>query len=419
MKSKLVVLMLALLCVACAGKSSKQDETKEKMSKVSIVLELDGCDVLKKLAPNATDEDLKNIYYCIKRYRELKCLEQEHSACDPVCFSDLCYPVTGGKPLAYYFSSPDSKIDYKMFDREVVEILEAEIETATETSLKILLQRLTSAGTAQPMIYRMVGYDYIKIEVPAADISEARRINDIFRVLSNDGKLEFWPTYSAQSGNARNNANVVLAKMQAADKAVQKYLESDPTTRANPSLLQVLDIAYIGGGVIGVAETEEQQNVVNEYLALPEVSEIFGDNVLFMWSSKPSKDYNNMFLLYAIYDEDADGKAPLDGSVVKEARANYSQYGSDAEVSMTMNGDGARKWANITEANQGMNIAIVLDGCVYSAPVVNDKITGGNSSISGDFTIQEAQDLANILKSGEMPMSASILQTYWLEHIEM
>ena len=315
--------------------------------------------------------------------------------------------VAQGKSLASLFdgNSQSNGITAGMSNDKVIDILKSNAEAAIEASVQVIGNRIDRFGVVQPNIQRVKGTNRIMVELPG--IKDPKRVE---KLLSGAASLEFWPTYSAQSGNARNNANVVLAKMQAADKAVQKHLESDPTTQTNPSLLQVLNIANIGGGIIGVAETEAQQNVINEYLALPEVSKIFGDNVLFMWSSKPSKDYNNMFLLYAIYDEDADGKAPLDGSVVKEARANYSQYGSDAEVSMTMNGEGSRKWANITEANQGMNIAIVLDGCVYSAPVVRQKIDGGSSSISGDFTIQEAQDLANILKSGKVPASSKVLQ---------
>ena len=315
--------------------------------------------------------------------------------------------VAQGKSLASLFdgNSQSNGITPGMSNDNVIDILKSNAEAAIEASVQVIGNRIDRFGVVQPNIQRVKGTNRIMVELPG--IKDPKRVE---KLLSGAASLEFWPTYSAQGANARNNANVVLNKMQAADKAVQKYLENDPTKKTNQSLLQVLNVFNIGGGIIGGVETEAEQNVVSEYLALPEVNKIFGDNVLFMWSSKPSKEYNNLFLLYAIYDEDADGNAPLDGSVIKEARANYSQYGSDAEVSMTMNGEGSRKWANITEANKDMNIAIVLDGCVYSAPVVRQKIDGGNSSISGDFTIQEAQDLANILKSGKVPASSKVLQ---------
>ena len=315
--------------------------------------------------------------------------------------------VAQGQPLAVLFdgNAQSNGITSGMSNNEVIDILKSNAEAAIEASVQVIGNRIDRFGVVQPNIQRIQGTNRIMVELPG--IKDPKRVE---KLLSGAASLEFWPTYSAQNTNALNNPSVIIEKMQAADAAVQKYLENDPTKKTNPSLLQVLGVFNMGGGIIGAVETEAQQNVVSEYLSLPEVNKIFGDNVLFMWSSKPSKDYNNMFLLYAIYDENADGKAPLDGSVVKEARANYSQYGSDAEVSMTMNGEGARKWANITEANKDMNIAIVLDGCVYSAPVVRQKIDGGNSSISGDFSIQEAQDLANILKSGKVPASSKVLQ---------
>ena len=215
--------------------------------------------------------------------------------------------------------------------------------------------------------------------------------------------LEFWETFSApENGTNPRRTSVITSKMGDADKAVEDYIanETDPKKKDRPTLLQVLNVYNAGGGIVGYVDTEAKAELVSEYLALPRVAACFPKEVIFMWGSKPDKSFDNMFLLYAIYDEDADGKAPLDGSVVKEARANYSQYGF-GEVLMTMNGEGSRKWANITEANKGMNIAIVLDGCVYSAPRVVEKIECGRCSISGDFTMEEAEKLANSLTSHE------------------
>ena len=405
MKNKLVILMLALLCVACAGKNAKKEEAKADESKVTIVLGVQVGDVIKSLAVDKSDENLIAAIQAADEWAE----RYDGGACRLSAylraFVKEYRKLSGGKSIANLFVSVDSEIKSYMYNDVVVEILGTAMQNAVESVAVVANNRVSTLCGVPVRVLSRPLLNRIHIELPIdADVERAKK------VLLTTASLEFWPTYSAQGANARNNANVVLNKMQAADKAVRKYLENDPTKKTNPSLLQVLNIANIGGGVIGVAETEAQQNIVNEYLALPEVSKIFGDNVLFMWSSKPSKDYNNMFLLYAIYDEDADGNAPLDGSVVKDARADYSQYGYGPEVSMTMNGKGSRKWANITEANKDMNIAIVLDGCVYSAPVVRQRIDGGNSSIAGDFTLQEAQDLANVLKSGAMPVSVTILE---------
>ena len=405
MKNKLVILMLALLCVACVGKNAKKEEAKADEPKVTtIVLGVQVGDVIKSLAVDKSDENLIAAIQAADEWAE----RYDGGACRLSAYLKAFVKeyrkLSGGKSIANLFVSVDSEIKSYMSNDVVVEILRTAMQNAVESVAVVANNRVSTLCGVSVRVLSMPLLSRVRIELPIdADVERAKK------VLLTTASLEFWPTYSAQGANARNNANVVLNKMQAADKAVQKYLENDPTKKTNPSLLQVLNVFNIGGGIIGGVETEAEQNVVSEYLALPEVNKIFGDNVLFMWSAN-NKSFNNMYMLYAIYDEDADGNAPLDGSVIKEARANYSQYDSYTEVSMTMNGEGSRKWANITEANKDMNIAIVLDGCVYSAPVVRQRIDGGNSSIAGDFTIQEAQDLANVLKSGAMPVSVTILE---------
>ena len=368
---------------------------------MNITLGVQVGDVIKSLADDKKDEAL------LKALKAANAITEKATDNYVDVFVAEFNKVANGATLASLFdgNSQSNGITPGMSNDKVIDILKSNAEAAIVASVQVIGNRIDRFGVVQPNIQRVQGTNRIMVELPG--IKDPKRVE---KLLSGAASLEFWPTYSAQSANALNNPSVVLEKMQTANEAVQKYLDNEPTKKTNPSLLQVLDVFNIGGGIIGGVYTEAEQNVVSEYLALPEVANIFGDNVLFMWSSKPNKDYNNMFLLYAIYDENADGKAPLDGSVVKEARANYSEFGATAEVSMTMNGEGSRKWANITEANKDMNIAIVLDGCVYSAPVVRQKIDGGNSSISGDFTIQEAQDLANILKSGKVPASSKVLQ---------
>ena len=151
---------------------------------------------------------------------------------------------------------------------------------------------------------------------------------------------------------------------------------------------------------------------MNDYLALPAVKEMLPADLRFKWAIKgeTQQPVDGRFYLYAIKVERPDGRAPLDGSVITDAREAYAQRGAEAEVSMSMNSNGISEWARLTADNVGRCVAIVLDGYVYSAPVVRQKIEGGNSSISGNFTIQEAKDLANVLKSGKVPAPAHIIQ---------
>ena len=164
-----------------------------------------------------------------------------------------------------------------------------------------------------------------------------------------------------------------------------------------------------GGAAIGAAYKADMA-AVNEYLANPAVRELFPADIAFKWGVKGDDKIDGRFYLYAIRISTPDGKAPLDGSVVTEAREQYAQRGANAVVSMSMNGEGTQEWARLTGENIGKCIAIVLDGYVYSAPRVNTKIDKGSSEISGDFTIQEAKDLANVLNSGKVPAPAKIIQ---------
>ena len=164
----------------------------------------------------------------------------------------------------------------------------------------------------------------------------------------------------------------------------------------------MLNPRFAGGAAIGAAYKADMA-AVNEYLAQPAVRELFPADILFKWGVKGDDKIDGRFYLYAIRVSTPDGKAPLDGSVVTEATEQYAQRGATAEVSMTMNAEGTQEWSRMTGENIGKCIAIVLDGYVYSAPRVNSKIDKGQSQITGDFTIQEAKDLANVLNSGKVP----------------
>ena len=334
--------------------------------------------------------------------------------------------ASNGAPLADLFVSPDRKdIKAGMSDNEVVKVLKQETDDALAASFNILRSRIDHFGVVQPNIQRMPNSNRILVELPG--VKEPERVR---KLLQGTASLEFWTTYNGQE---------LLPALQRADMAVKAYRDAHKEVEAkaeqksdapalaaevseeakaeevarfsrerNP-LLALLNPAYANGAVLGAA-TAADIATINKYLALPEVRDCFPSDVRFKWGIKGDKLANGQYFLYAIKVERADGNAPLDGSVISDARATYAQTGANAEVSMAMNSNGITEWAQLTGENVGKCIAIVLDGYVYSAPVVRGKIEGGNSSISGDFTIQEAQDLANVLKSGKVPAPARIIQ---------
>ncbi len=324
--------------------------------------------------------------------------------------------ASNGQPLADLFVSPDRKdIKSGMSDAEVVKVLKQETDDALAASFNIIRSRIDHFGVVQPNIQRLPNSNRILVELPG--VKEPERVR---KLLQGTASLEFWTTYNGQEllpalqrADMAAKAYRDAHKEVVADEAAPALAEGTAThsfyTRERNPLLALLNPAYAGGAVLGAA-TAADTVAINKFLALPEVRDCFPSDVRFKWGIKGDKLADGQFFLYTIKVERADGKAPLDGSVISDARATYAQTGSNAEVSMAMNSNGITEWAQLTGENVGKCIAIVLDGYVYSAPVVRGKIEGGNSSISGDFTIQEAQDLANVLKSGKVPAPARIIQ---------
>ena len=318
--------------------------------------------------------------------------------------------ASNGNPLAEVFVGPDSKIKTGMSNEQVAEILEADAEAAIETSFEVLHKRIDRFGVVQPNIQRITGTNRIMVELPG--VKDPERVQ---KLLEGAASLEFWTTYSGNKANDKGSLDVILKALPEADLAVQKYNKAKGVATveaAEPgvyfsSLLNSVPLGS-GGAVVG-SVAPSSVKAVQKYLELPEVVKCFPSDVRFMWGVKGDDNFGGNILLYAI-SVPSNGKAPLSGSAVVDANAHYAQQGgAKAEVSMTMNSDGMTEWARITGNNINKCIAIVLDGYVYSAPVVNQKIEGGNSSITGDFTIQEATDLANILKSGKVPAPARVM----------
>ncbi len=332
---------------------------------------------------------------------------------------------SNGKPLVELFISPDRKdIKPDMTDEEVVKILKEETNAAIDASFNIISSRIDHFGVTQPNIQRLPNSNRILVELPG--VKEPERVR---KLLQGTASLEFWTTYNGQElFNAMNQADAVvknsLGTTKKADKKEDKKSESPALvnelaegeeaapaqiSRDEHPLLAILHLQPAAGAIIGTA-VQADMKTIDQYLAMDEVRNCFPSDVRFKWGIKGDKMFDNQYCLYAVKVERADGKAALDGSAIADARASYAQTGSNAEVLMTMNSNGVTEWAQLTGDNVGKSIAIVLDGYVYSAPVVRGKIEGGNSSISGDFTIQEAQDLANVLKAGKVPAPARIIQ---------
>ena len=320
---------------------------------------------------------------------------------------------------------------------EVMKVLRKEVDGAIDRSYEILRQRIDRFGVSQPNIQRISGTGRILIELPG--VKDPERVR---KLLQGTASLEFWETYKfSEIYTTFLEANSRLAEIHApsaTDKAVvsdaeneegtedeiSDLMENDSTDNAdmakweekNPLFRYLIPAFYTGndgrqypseGAAVGMAKIRDTA-MVNKYMA--EVSSSFPRNAHFAWTSKPDNATPDYLSLVALKVTSRDGKAPLSGDVITDARQDYTQDGS-VEVSMTMNSEGARIWKNLTGQNIDRQIAITLDNYVYSYPAVRQEISGGRSSISGGgMTVEEAQDIANILKAGKLPAPARIIQ---------
>ncbi|MBQ8437421.1 MAG: protein translocase subunit SecDF, partial [Alistipes sp.] len=333
-------------------------------------------------------------------------------------FAEAYEQTSNGAPLAAIFVSPDRKdITPNSTNDEVVRVLRDETDAAIAASFNILRSRIDHFGVTQPNIQRMPNSNRIMVELPG--VKEPERVR---KLLQGSASLEFWVTYDAAEilpilAEAdqlikQTSTSTTAAATEATDLASEaagaaEEGQTSVYSREENPLFALLDPSFAGNCVVGTAVTADMP-AINEYLARPEVQNLLPADLELMWGIKGEPMFNNRVCLYAL--RSVDGKPAMDGGAVSTAQENYSQNGSAAEVTLTMNSNGASQWAQLTGQNIGKPIAIVLDGYVYSAPNVQGKIEGGNSVITGNFTIQEAQDLANVLKSGKVPAPARIIQ---------
>ena len=280
-------------------------------------------------------------------------------------------------------------------DAAVIAAVKEKANSAIDNSFKILSKRIDRFGVTQPNIQKISGGNgRILIELPG--VKEPERVKTL---LQGRASLEFWPSFYSSE---------VYDQFLEAEKVIAASLAADSTASATP-LRDILALENTKYARIGIARKADMEKI-DEYLAMPEVKKVLNKDLIPMWSAKPVEGSDNIYELVAIRAEKDNKQPSLDGSAVENARAQFSPNGGDAEVSMAMTREGAREWARLTADNVGRQIAIVLDGAVYSYPNVNEKIEGGNSSITGNFTPEEAQDLANVLQCGKLDAEAEIIQ---------
>ncbi|MCQ2182771.1 MAG: protein translocase subunit SecDF [Bacteroidales bacterium] len=352
-------------------------------------------------------------------------------------FGEAWKEVAGGQRLAQIFGTYEmrDRIKPESSDEQVISVIKEEAESAIANSFNVLRNRIDRFGVTQPSIQKIGNSGRILVELPG--VKEPERVR---KLLQGTASLEFWTTFDSQEiypylieannllaqlnaeekadveqeGEAEENAAAAEVDLVAEEIAAQEENAADfaEYKKANPLFAVFSPMQNRGTACIGYAAAADTA-LVGQYLRLPQVADLFPTEFRPMWSVKPSPYVagDNIYELIAIKASSRDGKAPLDGGVVTDARVQYDdRRGGEPTVSMSMNAEGANIWARLTKENIGKQIAIVLDGTVYSYPTVNSEITGGNSEISGNFDVEEATDLTNVLKSGKLPAPATIVQ---------
>ncbi len=399
---------------------------------MNVMLEIAEQDVVKALSANSQDANFTAALAAAS-------VDQRSSSSSYIdLFVRQYNTISGGQPLARIFDNQTlrGKVLPTSTDDEVVAVLRAEVESAIANSYNTIRNRIDRFGVTQPNIQRVGSTGRILVELPG--VKEPERVR---KLLQGTASLEFWPTYNnTEIAPVFATANTIIRDLEAskqevavAEETIEESVEpineldtlivqqsqddvanAEAFARQNPfyaKLTPLIDPASglpVASPVVGYALSYDTA-AVNAYLNLDVVKAVLPRDVRFMWGVKAYDEAETTFELYAI-KVPADGVAPLDGSQVADASERYSDRGSSAEVSLLMTPEGAQIWARLTADNVKKAIAIVLDGYVYSAPNVNEAITGGSSSISGQFTITEARDLANVLKSGKLPAPARITQ---------
>ena len=402
---------------------------------MNVILEVSVPDVIKALADNKPDEAFNQAL--------ANAAKQAISSQDDVItlFVREYHKIAPDARLSELFATQQlkDKVNQKTSDAEVEKVLRTEVKAAVDNSYNVLRTRIDRFGVVQPNIQSLEDkMGRIMVELPG--IKEPERVR---KLLQGSANLEFWETYNAKDvapylQAADNKLRSILANEEPADSAAVDSTAAPVVAQATSTadslaaalkgenkaqsvdlaqikkehpLLAVLQVNSSGQGPVVAYANYKDTADINKYLSMKEIQAELPKDLRLKWgvSAYEYDPKGQTFELYAIRSTERNGRAPLEGDVVVSAKDEYDQFGKPA-VSMSMNTDGSRRWAQLTKQNIGKSIAIVLDGYVYSAPNVNTEITGGNSQITGHFTPEQAKDLANVLKSGKMPAPARIVQ---------
>lgn len=425
---------------------------------MNVTLEISVAEIVRAMAGYTTDQSFQAAMD--------RALEMQRTSRDDfvTLFGRAFQEVDPGASLAYFFSTPETRdrISVTSTNEEVLRVLRREVNDAVDRSFQILRTRIDRFGVAQPNIQRLAATGRILVELPG--IKEPERVR---RLLQGTARLEFWETYEFADiytyfwdANERlrelqdaNRQRVVDTEPQAVEEEVpaeqpeslQDLIETaDEETDDAPSLADLLagdvDMADVDefegfarqnplfayltpsfvqdergnmfpgqGPVVGYAAIQDTARV-NNLLKDPQIRNMLPRDLRLYWNVKPVRGTDQFHELIAIRETSRDGTAPLTGEVITDARQDFSPTTGQVEISMTMNTEGARTWRRLTADNIGKSIAIVLDDYVYSFPTVQDEIPGGRSQITGQFSVPEAQDLANILRAGSLPAPARIVE---------
>ena len=410
---------------------------------MNVILEISVPDVVETLADHKTDAAF------VKSMEQAK-KEEETSQSDFISLFIKYYRQNApGHRLAEIFATQQLKgqVSTQSSDKEVEKALRSQVQSAIDNSYNVVRNRIDKFGVVQPNIQKLEGQEgRIMVEMPG--VREPERVR---KLLQGSANLEFWETYNseeitpylrqldqtmANGGEVKKDTAATEKKDDAAKKAEVAEKTSPAKLKVNANknsaakaaassesaqmaqakktnpLLAVLQLAPRGSlSVVGYANVRDTA-AVNKIIYSAAAKQVLPSDLKLLWGAKPADGLSvkNVYELYALKVTQSNGHAPLEGDVITDAKDEFDQMSNRPSVSMSMNSDGARRWAEMTKANINKAIAIVLDGAVYIAPRVNGEISGGNSQITGNFTIEDTKDLANTLKSGRMPAPARIVQ---------
>lgn len=411
---------------------------------MNVILEVSVPDVIEMLADHKTDPAF------VKSMKQAKAEEETSQADFISLFTKYYHQNAPGHHLAEIFATQQlqGKVSPQSSDSEVEKVLRSEVQAAIDNSFNVVRTRIDKFGVVQPNIQKLEGQEgRIMVEMPGVREPERMR-----KLLQGSANLEFWETYNSDeiipylqqidqrlaNGESEQNDTANLKKSTAdttqttqakAPTAEPKFrLKGVNAANANAvkessdaqmaqakklhPLLAMLQPTNGQLSMVGLANVRDTA-AINQVIHSAVAKQILPSDVKLLWSAKPTDMYQgakNIYELHALKMTSSNGRAPLEGDVVTDAKDQFNPTTGQPEVSMSMNSEGARRWAALTKANVGKAIAIVLDGVVYTSPRILGEIDGGQSSITGHFTIEDTKDLANTLKSGRMPAPARIVQ---------